>query len=224
MSAGVVDVFRQAGGEFLTPPEQLAAKLGDVQALLFDWDGVFTDGSKDGEGHSRFSESDAMGVNLLRFAVWLARGSLPITAIITGETNPTAQALAQREHFDAVMPLAKNKMEVFERFCARFQLRSSQVLFCFDDVLDLQVATQCGVRLMIRHPGSLLLRRYVSAQSVADYITAASGGCEGLREACELAIGLMGRFDSVVTQRMTFSAGYQQYLSARNSVGTLNTL
>ena len=44
-----------------------------------------------------------MGTNLLRFAWWLRdRGSLPFTGILTGQDNPTAVRLAERERFQAV--------------------------------------------------------------------------------------------------------------------------
>jgi 3-deoxy-D-manno-octulosonate 8-phosphate phosphatase (KDO 8-P phosphatase) len=220
VSSEVADIFRQAGGEFFTPPEQLANQLRAVKALLFDWDGVFTDGSKDATGHSSFSESDAMGVNLLRFAYWKLHGRLPLTIIITGEVNPTGQALAQREHFDLTLPLAKNKAAVFEEFRRRYSLAASEVLFCFDDVLDLAVAEQCGVRLMIRHPGSPLLRQYVQRQQQADYLTSSMGGSEGLREACELGIGLLGLYDEVVGERKNFTADYQRYFEQRNGINT----
>ena len=213
-----LEVFADAGGEFLTPAALIGERLAAIRAVLFDWDGVFTDGTKNADGDSRFSEVDSMGSNLLRFALWRRQRQMPVIAIITGEDNPAAQALARREHFDAVMPMARNKGEVFGRFCERFRLQPREVLFCFDDVLDLAVAEQCGVRLMIAHRGGPLLRRHVQQHSLADYITGQPGGSDGLREAAELAIGLLGSYDEVVRARTTFAPEYPEYLDQRAAV------
>jgi 3-deoxy-D-manno-octulosonate 8-phosphate phosphatase (KDO 8-P phosphatase) len=216
-----LELFEKAGGEILTPPALIVERLAVVRAVLFDWDGVFTDGSKNADGHSRFSEVDAMGSNLLRFALWRRQRQMPVIAIITGEDNPAAQALARREHFDAVMTMARNKAEAFGRFCQRFGLQPREVLFCFDDVLDLSVAEACGVRLMIAHRGGPLLRHHVRQHALADYVTAQPGGSDGLREAAELVMGLLGSYDEVVRARMSFGPEYREYLDQRAAVTCL---
>ncbi|MBY0436191.1 MAG: hypothetical protein K2U26_19020 [Cyclobacteriaceae bacterium] len=92
------------------------------------------------------------------------------------------------------------------------------MLFFFDDVLDLEVARRCGARVMIGRPAAPMLRQFAKSNAIADYITAMDGGRHGLREGCELVIGLLGLFDHVISNRMIFSEEYQQYLAARESV------
>mgnify|MGYP000046764992 FL=1 len=71
-----------------------------IKALILDWDGVWTNGRKRPDGQSDFSEHDTMGLNLLRFAHYAATGELLRVAIVTGERNPTAEFIVQREHYD----------------------------------------------------------------------------------------------------------------------------
>ena len=151
MSESVIKLFQDGGGQFVTPPSVCIEKLKKIKAVIFDWDGVFNDGFKKGTDGSIFSEVDAMGSNLLRYALWRRNGQLPITAIITGEINPPAQALAHREHFHEVYFLSKNKASVFISFCEKHGLAPDEVIFFFDDVLDLEMARLCGLRRPIRN-------------------------------------------------------------------------
>ena len=215
MSDAVIKLFKAAGGEFVSPPSVFIDKLKKIKAVLFDWDGVFNDGFKRGNEGSIFSEIDAMGTNLLRFALWKMNGVLPVTAIITGENNPAALQLAQRESFHAVYSRMKDKAEAFGAFTTTYGLKTDEVLFFFDDVLDLSVALQCGCRIQIGRGSNPMLNQFVKNSELTDYITANDGGHHGLREAAELVMGLIGQFEDVVKNRMAFTENYQSYLAER---------
>jgi 3-deoxy-D-manno-octulosonate 8-phosphate phosphatase (KDO 8-P phosphatase) len=223
MSDTILKLFEQGGGEFVSPPSVFAEKLRQVKAVLFDWDGVFNDGTKRGTEGSIFSEVDSMGTNLLRYALWRLNGSLPPSAIITGENNPSAVHLAQRENFDGVYSKMKNKAQAFNSFCETHKCRPDEVLFFFDDVLDLEVARQCGARVLICRSSSVLLTKFVKDSALADYVTGHDGGHHGLREGAELIIGLLGQFDQVVSNRMAYSKDYQDYVVCRKKVTTTHT-
>lgn len=220
MSKEIIQLFESGGGEFFTPPSVFVARLAAIRAVLFDWDGVFNEGFKQGAEGSLFSEVDAMGTNLLRFALRKRNGKQPVTAVITGEENPPSQNLARREHFHAVYFQSKNKAGVFQQFCKTYTLQPEEVLFFFDDVLDLEVARQCGARIMIGRKAAPLLREFAKANAMVDYFTGCSGGDHGFREGCELIMGLIGQFDAVVKDRMAFSPEYQLYLEERQQIET----
>jgi 3-deoxy-D-manno-octulosonate 8-phosphate phosphatase (KDO 8-P phosphatase) len=220
MSDKVITLFQQGGGEFISPPSLFSGKLKKIKAILFDWDGVFNDGSKRGTEGSIFSEVDSMGTNLLRYAFWRKNGSLPATAVITGENNPSAVLLARRERFHFVYSRMKNKGEAFSAFCSSAGCKPDEVAFFFDDVLDLDVARQCGLRIMMGRASNPMLSLFVKERKLADYITAHDGGHHGLREGTELLLGLLELFDDVVTNRMTYSGDYQEYLTARKKIET----
>ena len=212
--------FSKLGTRFLRPPDHLQRTLGGIRGLLFDCDGVFNDGWKDADGGSPFSEVDSMGVNLLRFGMWLANKQLPVCAVITGQHNPQAQRFAEREHLHAIYMGFTHKMDALERFRSDHGCDDKQVAFFFDDVLDLPLARRCGMRILVHQPASPLFENFVSARLDADLLTHLNGGRHGLREACELLLGLMGRYEEVVEHRLRYSDMYKAYLADRNAVPT----
>ncbi len=209
--------FLDLGTRLIATREEFLAKCGDIKAVLFDWDGVFNNGFKDLEGGSPFSEVDSMGVNLLRFALWLKNGErLPAAGIITGQHNAYAERFAQRERMHGCHMGYTNKPEAFDAFLAAHQLRPEEVAFFFDDVLDLPVADRCGLRVLIGRKASPWFEN--AAIGSVDVITACDGGHHGLREACELLIVATGRADEVLDHRVRYSEVYQRYLMQRQTV------
>lgn len=57
-------------GQFVTSEADIAKRLSKAKAFIFDWDGVFNNGFKQGQAGSGFSEVDSMGTNLLRFLIF----------------------------------------------------------------------------------------------------------------------------------------------------------
>ena len=216
----VEQLFTDAGGVFSTPIDDLTVKLQSVTAFIFDWDGVFNDGRKGTMSSSGFTETDSMGVNLLRFSYWKEKGALPFCAIITGEENPDARKYAEREHLHALYQKVKNKEAILSRLHDEHKLDAENIAYIYDDVLDLAIANKCGVRICVRTNASLLLREYIAKNSLCDYRTAGSGGMNGVREACELLIGLRGNYDEILQERIAYSEVYQKYFVERQKVET----
>ncbi len=92
--------------------------------------------------------------------------------------------------------------------------------FVLDDVLDLSIAGRCGLRFLIRREAGPLFKTYVKEKGLCDYISANSGSQYGVREICELVLGISGVFSDVVDNRVKFSNKYHMYISKRNSVST----
>lgn len=214
----IYNIFTGIGGEFQIPFDAFAQKVRGIRAFIFDWDGVFNDGTKDHDGSSNFNEVDAMGTNLLRFSQWLYRGELPHVAVMSGERNTLSFQLTTREHFHQGYFRVKNKMQAFRHFAALHKLKPAEIAFVFDDVLDLELAQEAGLRIMIQHRGNPLFKKYVLDHKLADYV--ASRSAYGVREACELIIGTTGNYDEVVSNRAHFTDQYAAYLSARQAVNT----
>lgn len=212
--------FAKLGGVFITPVKILRERLRAIRGLVSDWDGVFNAGSKGDGGSSTFGEPDSMGVNLLRYALWRERGTLPVTALITGEDNPSARVFAQREHLHAIYHGTRTKTAVVEALCTAHKLSSEQLICFFDDVNDLGMAFACGIRVLVRRDASPLLHDYVARQGLCDYITAHPAERHAVREVCELVLGMLGSFDAVVASRVAWDADYARYFAARQNVTT----
>ena len=67
---------------------------------------------------------------------------------------------------------------------------------------------------------SPLLREYVVRQGLCDYVTAHSPERYAVREVCELLIGLLGSFETIVTSRVAWDRDYAAYFTAREAVAT----
>ena len=212
------DPFVELGTELLISHDEAKERLRGIRAVLFDWDGVFNDGWKDLDGGSPFSEVGSMGVNLLRFALWMRNGHLPKAAVITGQHNPYAERFAQRERLHGVFMGFTNKPEAFDAFLAKHGLQADEVAFFFDDVLDLPVAARCGLRIMIGSPVTAWLVEQVIARGEVDIVTSNSGGSNGLREATDAVMALLGVGRDVLAHRAGYTETYQRYLGERQAV------
>jgi 3-deoxy-D-manno-octulosonate 8-phosphate phosphatase (KDO 8-P phosphatase) len=212
--------FSKLGGVFVTPASVLLARVAKIRGLISDWDGVFNDGAKGEGASSTYNEPDSMGTNLLRYALWRARGALPVAALITGADNPSAREFARREHFDAVYHGARDKTVAIQAFCSSRRVSSDQLLCLFDDVNDLGMAFGCGIRVLVKRTASPLLLDFVLRQNLCDYVTAHSAQAHAVREVCELMLGLLGSFDAVVASRVAWDADYARYFAERQAVVT----
>lgn len=216
--AAVGAAFERLGGTFVHAPELLAERLRQVAAIVLDWDGVFNRGEKAQGSSSGFTESDSMGMNMLRYALWRRDGRLPAVVIITGEHNAAAEQLARREHFDAIYFGVKNKREAMAHCRQRYSLAPREIACVFDDINDLAMASDCGIRVLVRRTASALLQAYVATRGLCDYVTASQSGNYAVREAAELLLGLMGSFEEVVESRCAHDEAYRTYFAARQRV------
>ena len=213
-------LFSEIGGQFISSEASMIEKLKHVKAFVFDWDGVFTNASKDANLQSQFNEADSMGTNLLRFSYYLNYNQLPITAIISGEKNNAAFLLSNREKFHASYSKCANKLIASNHLCETYHIKPNEICFVFDDVLDLSLAEISGLRIFIPRKANPLLNEYIIKHKLADYITGAQCGDFAVREACELLIGLHGNYEDVITQRKQFSENYSHYFNLRKEVNT----
>ena len=218
--AEVEKLIAESGMKFNIPVEQLEVKLKSIKALIFDWDGVFHSGYKNETGTSSFSEADSMGVNMLRFAYYLINASIPYTAIITGENNPTAFYWAEREHLNDVFFKVKDKVKILDWLKKNRGIESYEVVFAFDDILDLSLAKECGVRILIKRESSKMLQNYCVNNNICDVITANDGGNHAVREISELIIALLGKWNQVVDERVQFDGLYKPYIQQRQKIQT----
>jgi 3-deoxy-D-manno-octulosonate 8-phosphate phosphatase (KDO 8-P phosphatase) len=216
----IEEAFVNLGGTFLTPANQIRESLHTIKAFIFDWDGVFNDGRKTNNSDSSFSEVDSMGINLLRFDYWLRNKRFPLIFIITGMKNQTATEFAGREHFNGIYLNVKNKKEALESICSNYRIIPEETAFIFDDVLDIEVAQLCGLSFCIRRKSNPLFTDFLMQNSVCNYLSAFTGEDHGVREICELLIGLTGDYKLALELRIKFKGEYEEFLTQRNSIDT----
>ncbi len=216
----LTEQLENAGAQFILPVEELTKKLKNIKAIIFDWDGVFHSGYKNESKSSAFSEADSMGVNMLRFAYYLINQEIPYTAIITGEHNKTAFYWGNREHLNEIFYKIKDKVEILNWLEEHRGIKKEEVLFAFDDILDLSMAKECGARFLINRPASLALHNFCIENNLCDYISSNDGGNHAVREVSELIISLLGNWETVVSERIKFNDLYAPYIQKRQHIET----
>lgn len=213
-------IFTDIGGQFITPYNIIKEKAAGIKAAVFDWDGVFNNGTKTGDEGSPFSEPDTMGLNMFKLNHWLVNKEIPQTFIITGQNNKTAIKLAERENMNAVFLSFLYKPDALDIICDRYDLRKEEIAFVFDDILDIEVAKQVGLSFLVNRRGSPLTSDYVISNRICDYVTGNSGGNAAVREVCELLIGMTGSMNETIETRIRFKGDYERYLFEKSNIET----
>lgn len=215
-----MEIEKVFNGRFLTSASDIKTKLEKIKAYIFDWDGVFNNGQKDERNTSLFNEIDAMGINMLRFNHYKRKGNMPPIGIITGERNSAAHSLAEREHMDFVYYKIKHKSTALEHLCKQHNIKPEEVLFVFDDILDLDVAANVGLRMMVSRPANPMVIKYAEDRKLIDYLTANDGNNNAVREIIELFIGLTGRYEETLDDRIAYNDTYRKFITLRNTLPT----
>jgi len=205
------DHFNTAGGQFISSAFTMQNKLQKIKAFIFDWDGVFNDGSKHSPAGSGFSEVDSAGLRLLRYAHFKARQVNAPLAIITGAENPAAKWFLEKQNGNALYQKALDKNIALQHFCNKHGLKAEEVAFVYDDVIDLNIAKQCGLSFCIGRLANPLFMSYVEEKSLADYISASQGNEHGVREICELLVGLYGNYNACIEGLLKRDDSYRQH-------------
>jgi 3-deoxy-D-manno-octulosonate 8-phosphate phosphatase (KDO 8-P phosphatase) len=206
--------FSDIGGQFLTSGSSIQKSLTTIKAYLFDWDGVFNDGSKLGHEGSRFSEVDSAGLRLLRYGHYLKYQSIPQIGVITGASNPVALELMNSHRGNVVYQKSIRKSLALIHYCERTGIKPEEICYVYDDVLDLAIAQKVGLRFCIGRLANPLFLGLVAGSDLADYITATQGNEHAVREICELLLGLMGNYTEVVQEFISDYAQFKSQLQA----------
>jgi 3-deoxy-D-manno-octulosonate 8-phosphate phosphatase (KDO 8-P phosphatase) len=161
-----------------------------VKLMIFDVDGVLTDGSlhygADGEALKTFNVYDGLGIKLLQ-------ESGVHTAIISARISPQVARRAADLGIGFVHQGGHDKLTPFNALLQTTGLTAEQVGFIGDDVVDLPILSRVGFAVAV--PGG---RQEVLAR--AHHVTAAQGGRGAVREVCELLLHAQGAYERVMAQ------------------------
>ncbi|HAT30218.1 MAG TPA: phenylphosphate carboxylase subunit delta [Janthinobacterium sp.] len=178
-----------SGDEF-RPSEDCRARAARVKLMIFDVDGVLTDGSlhfgPDGEMMKTFNVHDGLGIKLLQ-------ESGVQTSIISARRSPIVTRRASDLGIGHVHQGGHDKLTPFLALLQSTGLSAEQCGFIGDDVVDLPILSRVGFAVGVPN-GSLEVRRR------AHFITAAAGGRGAVREVCELLLRAQGNYDTVMAQ------------------------
>ena len=213
-----LNLFAERGGEFLVSYPEFISKALKIKMIIFDWDGVFNGGFKGDGVYSPFSEVDSMGLNMLRFGYKMLTGKMLLAGIISGMDNKNTEMFVRLEHLDFKCLGFKDKNEGLQIVLKEFGVKPEEAAFVYDDILDLTVAEQCGLRFQVRRDASPMFTNYVKNNFLADYVTGQVGERHAVREVSELLLAAIGKYDEAVDSRTHFDEQYATYIAERNTI------
>lgn len=160
----------------------LSARLRPLKMLIFDVDGVLTDGSlffgDDGQEYKAFNSLDGHGIKMLR-------DSGVTAAIITGRTSQVVLHRAKNLGIEHIFQGAGDKLEAYECLLRETGLTAVQTAYMGDDIVDLPVLNRSGLAVTVPTAPSLVRER-------VHYVTTAPAGRGAAREVCELIMHAQG--------------------------------
>ena len=154
----------------------LKEKASKIKLLVFDVDGVMTDGSitydENGIEYKTFNAKDGHGL------AKMVRNGL-MTAVITGRKNGTVDRRAVDLRFTEVYQGVKNKLPILEAIMEKYELDFSQVSYMGDDEPDIPVLEKVGLSAC---PADAVKK----VRNICDFVSAKDGGKGAVRELCDL--------------------------------------
>lgn len=164
------------------------ARAARVRLMIFDVDGVLTDGSlhygPDGEVIKTFNVLDGHGIKLLQ-------QSGVATAIISARESRTVARRAADLGISHVHQGVHDKRAAFEQLLLRTGIDAAACGFIGDDVIDLPILSRVGFAASVPngHPE-------VTAR--VHYVTTASGGRGAARELCDFILRAQGNYEAAL--------------------------
>lgn len=155
---------------------------GPVRLVLFDVDGVLTDGTlhigADGEVVKNFNAKDGVAVALLK-----AHGIR--SGILSGKASAALDYRVCQLKFDVAVTGCHNKLEAYDKLKRELKLADEQVAFVGDDIIDLPVMQQVALSYAPADAHELIL-------GMASHVTRMRGGQGVAREVVEHLLQLGG--------------------------------
>lgn len=150
----------------------------DVQLVVFDVDGVFTDGrlyyGAGGEELKVFHVRDGHGIKAL-----LQQGMQ--VAVISGRSSAAVTRRMQELGIQHVYQGDDDKRPIFEKLLQKLHLSAQQSACVGDDVADLPLMRAAGIAIAVADAQP-------EVRAHAHYVTTARGGEGAVREVCDLIL------------------------------------
>jgi 3-deoxy-D-manno-octulosonate 8-phosphate phosphatase (KDO 8-P phosphatase) len=159
-----------------------------VRLMIFDVDGVFTDGSlyfsAEGDTMKSFNSLDGHGVKMLQ--------KIGIqTAIITGRKSGIVNARAKELGITHLFQGVEDKTVALEELLAKAGVSAADCGYMGDDWPDLAVMRRCGFAAAPANAHPEVIQR-------VHWVAEARGGHGAVREVCDAILRAQHRYDELL--------------------------
>ncbi len=168
--------------------QKVREKAAQVKLVIFDVDGVLTDGGlylgDDGLEYKTFYSKDGLGMKMLQ------RSGIEI-GIITARTSRLVSIRMESLGIEHLYQGREEKLPAFIELKQKLGLDAAQIAYVGDDVVDMPIMRRVGLSIAVQDSHPEVLR-------IADWQTAAPGGRGAAREVCDLLMEAQGTLEKAL--------------------------
>jgi len=165
-------------------PADLLPSAANVDLVIFDVDGVLTDGklyyTDNGEEMKAFQVQDGSAIKMLR------QQGVEV-AIITGRDSAIVARRAHELGIPHVYQGAQDKAVALDRLVASTGIDAARMAHVGDDLPDLVLFDRVGLSISVHNAHPVVA-------AAADYVTGVAGGQGVARELCQLILTAKGQW------------------------------
>lgn len=162
--------------------DEIKAKAEQIKLVIFDVDGVLTDGglyfTDDGREVKKFNVKDGLGI------VLLGKSGIEV-AVITGRNSVIVSDRMKSLGVNHVYQGRMNKLETYENLKVALDITDDQVAFVGDDIIDLPIMRYCSLSVAVADA-------HAEVKSKAVLVLDRCGGQGAAREVCDLILEAQG--------------------------------
>ncbi|MGC4084212.1 MAG: HAD-IIIA family hydrolase [Vicinamibacterales bacterium] len=167
---------------------EIDGRAAAIRMILFDVDGVLTDGrvviNSDGSESKSFFIRDGIAM------VWAQRAGIKV-GLLSARLSPTTPHRAAQLGITLVYHGVSSKLATYERILADHNLTDDAIAYMGDDVVDLAVLNRVGLAMA---PGDCV----DEVRARAHWVTQAPGGAGAAREVIERILRVQGHWDGII--------------------------
>lgn len=169
-------------------PKSLIKKASTIKAVIFDVDGVLTDGRITYDDSGR--EIKSFHVKDGQIIAHLKKAGI-VTGIISGRESDTVSRRANELKLDFCHQGIVDKLAVFEKLLDYHKLKTKHVAYIGDDINDLPILKEAGLPVCPAD-APFYVRKF------AELVTKARGGEGVVREVADLILASRGTLAKIV--------------------------
>jgi len=170
--------------------QEIIEKASQIKLVIFDVDGVLTDGSlfldNNGMEYKAFYSRDGLGMKMLQ------KTNVKI-AIITGRSSEVVSHRMKSMGVEHVYQGQDDKLIAYEKIKSELQLSADEIAYVGDDIVDLPVMKKVGFAIAVQDAHPLVIKH-------AHWQTPHTGGRGAARDVCELVMEAQNNLDQQNSQ------------------------